>query len=162
MNIPILTYQKIDLAYLLSIAHHPQSGAVVLFSGEARASNLGKEVSSLFFEAFEPMAVSLIEDILQKAIKEFGLNFACCQHKLGSVAISESAVAVITTASHRKEAYEANQYIMHRLKHEVPIWKRETFTDGTVLWGNNCNCPDPLNHIPYTSSLLSLVNGNAT
>jgi molybdopterin synthase catalytic subunit len=49
-------------------------------------------------------------------------------------------VVVITASAHRGEAYEANQYIIHRIKHEATIWKCEYFSDGAKLWGGNCSC----------------------
>lgn len=135
-----LTDKNIDLPFLLSISHHQKCGAVVLFSGEVRNNNIDKEVQHLEFECFIPMANAMIQDILDFAKLNWKLEIAICQHRIGKVEISESAVCVITSSKHRKEAYEANQYIMERVKHEVPIWKKEYFLDGTYEWGNNCNC----------------------
>lgn len=135
-----LTENNIDLPFLLSNSHHQSCGAVVLFSGEVRNNNLDKAVQYLEFESFKPMATVLIKEILDVAKLNWKLEIAICQHRIGKVEISESAVCVITSSKHRKEAYEANQYIMERVKHEVPIWKKEYFLDGTYEWGNNCNC----------------------
>jgi molybdopterin synthase catalytic subunit len=142
----IISDQPIDLGALLTTAHHPKAGAVVLFSGEARNHNLGKEVDYLEYEAFIPMAEQMIGEIIEESCKKWTLDYAICQHRIGKVSICESAVCVITASAHRKEAYEANQYIIHRVKHEVPIWKKEYFKGGTFTWGNNCNCADPNVH----------------
>lgn len=163
MNYNLLTYSNINLPNLLAQSHHANCGAVVLFSGEVRNNNLDKEVQHLEFEAFEPMANSMIKEILDFAKEKWKLEIAICQHRLGKVEISESAVCVITSSKHRKEAYEANQYIMERVKHEVPIWKKEYFLDGSYEWGNNCNChPDgykPENHAKNVpNSFLNLQN----
>jgi len=147
----IITEQPLDLVSLLAMAHHPNAGAVVLFSGEARNHNLGKAVDRLEFEAFVPMAEQMIKEILAEANRKWELNFALCQHQVGKVGICESAVCVITASAHRKEAYHANQYIIHRVKHEVPIWKREFFSDGSSTWGNNCNCADPMKHEEFSA-----------
>jgi molybdopterin synthase catalytic subunit len=56
------------------------------------------------------------------------------------VEVGESAVVVITSSAHRKEAYIANRFIIDKIKHEIPIWKCEYFQDGTREWGGNCNC----------------------
>lgn len=150
MNYNYLTQKCIDLSFLLSLSHHSTCGAVVLFSGEVRNNNINKDVQYLSFEAFIPMAETMIKEILNCAKNKWDLEIAICQHRLGKVDILESAVCVITSSKHRKEAYEANQYIMERVKHEVPIWKKEYFSDGTYEWGNNCNChPEgykPKNH----------------
>lgn len=142
----LITNQPIDLNVLLAEAHHPEAGAIVLFSGEARISNFGKSVQWLEYESFEPLAAKMISDIVNQAIVKWDLKFASCVHRVGKVGISEPAVCVITASPHRKEAYTANQYIIHRVKHEVPIWKKEIFSDGTFAWGGNCNCADQNKH----------------
>lgn len=135
-----ITSEPIDLAGLLAASHHPEAGAVVLFSGDVRDNNLGRDVSFLEYEAQEAMASKLISEILEEARQKWKLNIAIAQHRIGKVGVSEAAVVVITATPHRREAYEANRHIIDRIKHEVPIWKCEYFADGTKLWGGNCNC----------------------
>jgi molybdopterin synthase catalytic subunit len=52
-------------------------------------------------------------------------------HRHGVVPIGEAAVAIVTAAMHRAEAYEANRYIIEAIKDRLPIWKRERFADGS-------------------------------
>ena len=139
-NFPYITEQPLDVVGLLAKSHDPKAGALVLFSGDVRGNNLGKEVSYLEYEAHSSLAAKMIEGILQEAITKWNLTLALAQHRIGRVNVAESAVVVITASVHRKEAYQANRHIIDRIKHEVPIWKCEVFTDGTKQWGNNCNC----------------------
>jgi len=134
--------QHTDLNYseLFDGFRNPNSGAVVLFSGEVRDNNKGREVTHLEYEAYEPMANKMIDEIIDEAISRFNLNQAVCVHRLGRVEISGCAVVVVTGSGHRKEAYDANRYIIDRVKNEVPIWKHEFFADGTSAWGQNCDC----------------------
>ena len=132
--------RALDLVALLSRAHHPGAGAVVLFSGEVRDNNKGLPVDRLEYESYRPMAEKLIGEILNEATTRWGLKAAVAQHRVGRLAIGETAVVVVTAAAHRKEAYEANRYIIDRIKHEAPIWKCEYYADGSHAWGNNCNC----------------------
>jgi molybdopterin synthase catalytic subunit len=129
----------ISPADLLKEYHHPEAGAIVLFSGEVR-SDSNKEVLYLDYEVHTSLAEKMIHEILLEASAKWNLKMALCIHRSGRVAVSEAAVVVITASRHRKEAYEANQYIINRVKHEVPIWKREYFIDGTNEWGHNCSC----------------------
>lgn len=151
-----ISSEVLDLSGLLAASHHPRAGAVVLFSGDVRDNNLGHDVSYLEYEAQEKMAAKMIAGILEEAKHRWQLNIAVAQHRTGKVAVGESAVVVITASPHRKEAYEANRYIIDRIKHEVPIWKCEYFADGTRKWGGNCNCHDitgsPDKHIYETES----------
>ena len=139
-NFSYISAQPLDIAGLLSGSHDPKAGALVLFSGDVRDNNLGKEVAYLEYEAHASLASKLIKEILEEAISKWNLNLAIAQHRTGRVNVGESAVVVITASKHRKEAYQANRHIIDRIKHEVPIWKCEVFTDGTKQWGNNCNC----------------------
>jgi molybdopterin synthase catalytic subunit len=139
-NFPYITEQPLDVVGLLAKSHDPKAGALVLFSGDVRDNNLGKEVSYLEYEAHSSFATKMIEEILYEAIIKWNLTLAVAQHRIGKVSVAESAVVVITASIHRKEAYQANRHIIDRIKHEVPIWKCEVFTDGTKQWGNNCNC----------------------
>jgi molybdopterin synthase catalytic subunit len=133
-------HTPIQYSELFNDFRNPNSGAVVLFSGEVRDNNKGREVTHLEYEAYEPMANKMIEEILEEAKSRFSLNQAVCVHRLGYVEISGCAVVVITGAGHRKEAYDANRFIIDKVKNEVPIWKHEFFADGTSEWGQNCDC----------------------
>ena len=135
-----ISADPIDMAGLLAAAHHPGAGAVVLFSGEVRDNNKGLAVAFLEYEAYRPLAEKMIGEILTEAREKWKLHIAVAQHRIGKVAIGDTAVVVITASAHRSEAYAANRYIIDRIKHEAPIWKCEHYADGTKEWGNNCNC----------------------
>ena len=139
-NFKYISDKSLDIVGLLAQSHDPKAGAIVLFSGDVRDNNIGKEVAYLEYEAHSPLASKMIKEILEEAITKWNLNLAMAQHRVGKVGVGESAVLVITASPHRKEAYQANRRIIDRIKHEVPIWKCEVFTDGTKQWGNNCNC----------------------
>jgi molybdopterin synthase catalytic subunit len=139
-ELPALSAQPLDVVQLLAQAHHPRAGAVVLFSGEVRNHNNGMAVDYLEYEAHEAMASKMIKSIITDAHQKWELNIAVAQHRTGKVSVGETAVIVITASAHRSEAYEANQYIIDRIKHEATIWKCEYFSDGTKQWGGNCSC----------------------
>src|SRR4051794_22879709 len=102
----------IDMAALLAGAHHPGAGAVVLFSGEVRDVNQGRAVVCLEYESYRPLAEKMIAEILETARRQWTLQIAVAQHRVGRVMVGETAVVVITASAHRSEAYEANRYII--------------------------------------------------
>lgn len=122
---------------LLSHFHNPVAGAVVLFSGDVRDNNKDQEVLYLEYEAYPEMANKMIEEILVKAKEQWNLVTAFCQHRIGKLNPSECAVVVITVSKHRKEAYEANRFIIDNVKKDVPIWKKEYFKDAPPEWTAN-------------------------
>src|SRR5579859_7163702 len=115
-NGPYISAEPLDMVALLKGAHHPGAGAVVLFSGEVREHNSGREVAYLEYEAHGPLASKLIAEILQEAMAKWKLHIAIAQHRTGKVGIGETAVIVITAAAHRSEAYAANRHIIDRIK----------------------------------------------
>ena len=139
-NFEYISDKPLDIVGLLALSHDPKAGALVLFSGDVRDNNIDKDVSYLEYEAHTSLASKMIKEILEETVAKWNLNLAIAQHRIGRVGVGESAVVVITSSPHRKEAYQANRHIIDRIKHEVPIWKCEVFADGTTQWGNNCNC----------------------
>ena len=134
----MITHKKINFEELIQKTDD-RAGAVVSFLGLVRNHNLGEGVKYLEYEAYDALANKIISQILTDAIEKWNLHEAFCEHRVGKVNIGESAVVVITQSSHRKEAYEANQYIINRVKAEAPIWKKEFFSSGKVLWSDNDN-----------------------
>ena len=135
-----LTHHPIHIPVILASLSSPLTGGIVLFSGEVRNINKGRAVDYLEYEAYETMAEMKISAIVDYAILHWELNNALCIHRLGRLKISDCAVLVVTASMHRAQAYEANRYIIDMVKMEVPIWKKEYFTDGTQEWGVNSEC----------------------
>ncbi|TGK79150.1 molybdenum cofactor biosynthesis protein MoaE [Leptospira noumeaensis] len=116
----------------------PSMGGYVFFAGIVRDINEGKQVTHLEYEAYSELANQMIENIIQDAFKTWELEFAECIHRLGRLGLGDVAVIVNTGAVHRDEAYKANRYIIDRVKHEVPIWKKEYYVDGSSEWSKGC------------------------
>lgn len=136
-SLPYITSEEIIPHQLLSHFHNPFAGAVVLFSGDVRNHNKGKDVLYLEYEAHKEMAEKMINDILEQAKNQWDLVSAFCQHRVGRIDPSACAVIVITVSKHRKEAYEANRFIIDNVKKDVPIWKKEYFKDAPPEWTAN-------------------------
>ena len=139
-NISCIIHNDIDVNAALMLSNDLRAGGRLIFLGDVRNFNQSKIVTNLEYEAELSMANETILQITNQAIQKFNLFFALCFHRIGKVSVGESAVIIITTHTHRQEAYNANQYIIDKVKHEAPIWKKEFYNDGTYSWGNNCNC----------------------
>ncbi len=113
---------------------HEAAGGFVVFEGKVRNHAEGRSVVGLAYEAFPEMALSQGEALVQEAIERFQLLEARVIHRVGQLAIGETAVVVQTASAHRREAFEACEWIMDQLKWRVPIWKRETYASGVVEW----------------------------
>ncbi|MCW7487737.1 molybdenum cofactor biosynthesis protein MoaE [Leptospira meyeri] len=116
----------------------PSMGGFVLFAGIVRDINDGKQVTHLEYEAYSEMANQMIANIIADACQKWELQHADCIHRLGKLNLGEVAVIVSTGSIHRDEAYKANRYIIDRVKHEVPIWKKEFYINGSSEWSKGC------------------------
>ena len=108
----------------------PQTGGLVTFSGIVRKTESGRELKSLFYEAHESMALKKIKEILEDAIKRFGLLDAIAIHRIGEVQVGEISVFTAAASIHRKDAFRGCEFIIDRIKLDCPIWKKDMFTDG--------------------------------
>jgi molybdopterin synthase catalytic subunit/molybdopterin converting factor small subunit len=110
----------------------PEDGAVAVFEGIVRNHSRGRQTLYLEYEAYEPMAVSKMQEVGREAKEKFAIDRIGMIHRLGRLEIGETSVAIIVTSAHRRAAFEACQYAIDRLKQIVPIWKKEYFADGAV------------------------------
>ena len=126
-----LTEAPIDVAALERSVAGSGMGAIVTFVGRARdVADDGRTVIELEYEAYAEMADSVLDEIRAEAERRFGVACAVV-HRSGLVPIGEAAVAIVTAARHRAEAYEANRFVIEAIKERLPIWKRERFADGS-------------------------------
>ena len=113
-------------------------GGIVTFVGIVRAlADDGRPVDGLSYEAFEPMALQIFEQIAGEARGRFGDVALAMVHRIGDLAVGETAVAVLAAAPHRAEAFAACRFAIDELKERAPIWKRERYADGAAEWRSN-------------------------
>jgi molybdopterin synthase catalytic subunit len=125
-----LVREPIDIKEFETVS--PADGALCLFLGVVRNENAGKPVLYLDYEAYEEMALPLMQEIAAQARRKWKLTQIRLVHRLGRLEIGEASVAVAVTAPHRGEAFDACRYLIDALKATVPIWKKEFHTDGAV------------------------------
>lgn len=113
----------------------PTQGGLVTFSGAVRRISKGQTVDHLEYEAFPPMAEKQMAKIASEAAERWPGVQVAIVHRVGRLEVGELAVVIAASAPHRKEAFLACEYAIDRLKQDVPIWKKETTTDGAVWVG---------------------------
>ncbi|MGH7863626.1 MAG: molybdenum cofactor biosynthesis protein [Candidatus Binataceae bacterium] len=138
-----ITRGQIDVAELEREVADPRAGAIVTFVGTTRCENAGRNVIRLEYEAYEPMALGEIRKIAREAGERWNIVRIAIRHRVGSVDIGETSVAIAVSAAHRAEAFEACRFAIDRLKLIVPIWKKEYFEGGEVWVG--CQTSHPPN-----------------
>lgn len=127
--------RPLTLQEVVDAVSGPGQGGVVTFSGAIRAVSKGKQVSHLEYEAFPPMAEKQMARIADEAATKWPGVQVAIVHRVGRLAPGELAVVIAASAPHRKEAFLACEHAIDRLKQDVPIWKKETTSDGAVWVG---------------------------
>jgi molybdopterin synthase catalytic subunit len=129
----VITKNPIDIQYVIKSAERAEAGAVNVFIGTVRSKTGQRRVIRLEYEAYEPMAVLEIKKIIELAKYKWKLQGWAVSHRVGTLNIGDVAVVVAVSTAHRKESFEACQFIIDSLKQTVPIWKKEVF-DGGEEW----------------------------
>jgi molybdopterin synthase catalytic subunit len=125
-----ITDQPIDVQKIISAASRKEAGAVNTFIGTVRDNTSGNKVIRLEYEAYEPMAISEIQKIIDRTTEHWKLTGFAVSHRVGVLQPGEIAVVVAVSTPHRKDSFAACQFIIDTLKQTVPIWKREFFENG--------------------------------
>ena len=105
-------------------------GAVVSFVGLTRETEGKADVLRLEFDAWQDRLTPVLERLAHEAIKRFAVLSVAMAHRTGSVGPQEPIVAIHVGSPHRKEAFQACEWLIDELKKQAPIWKKEVTTDG--------------------------------
>jgi molybdopterin synthase catalytic subunit len=127
-----LCREPIDSERLIAEIKRGEDGAVVVFDGIVRNHTRGRQTLHLDYEAYEEMAEKQLREIAAEARTRFGVRQIIIVHRLGRLVVGETSVLIVVASAHRAQAFEACRWLIDTLKQTVPIWKKETFVDGTV------------------------------
>lgn len=125
-----ITGKPIDPQKVIDTACSLGAGAVNVFIGTVRNNANGKNVLWLEYEAYESMAVAEIKKITDEASHKWPLLGWGVSHRIGTLKPGEVSVVVAVATPHRRDSFEACQFIIDNLKEKAPIWKKEVFEDG--------------------------------
>lgn len=130
-----ITIAPLSLDDVSRLADSPANGAIVVMSGTVRDRTEGKSVTLLEYQAYEPMAIAIFQQIVTDIRKTWPqTNRVVIHHRIGRLKIGEISVLVAVGCPHRAEAFEACRYAIDTLKHNAPIWKKEHWADGSSTW----------------------------
>ncbi len=127
--------QPLSLDEVVRAVDSTGRGGLVTFSGVVRDVSKGKKVSKLEYEAYAPMAEKKLREIAAEAKAQWPGVEVAVVHRVGTLSPGELAVVIAVSAPHRKEAFRGCEFVIDRLKQDVPIWKKEFAEDGEVWVG---------------------------
>lgn len=155
-----ITDQAIDPREVEKAVWSTADGAMVTFSGVVRDHDGGRtDVLDIEYSA-HPAAGDILRRLCDQVATEHSgpvdasgadgadgkaadpqrVTRVGAVHRVGVLPVGEIAVVAVAVAPHRAEAFAACSDLIERLKHEVPIWKRQRFTGGVSEWVGVGDC----------------------
>jgi molybdopterin synthase catalytic subunit len=126
----------LQVADVLAVVEGPERGGVVTFAGVVRRQGHHlPDVIRLEYEAYVEMAEQVLADIAEELEREWPGTRIAIHHRVGSLAVGETAVVIAAAAPHRAEAFDACRAAIDRLKERAPIWKKEIGESGEAWLG---------------------------
>lgn len=129
--------EPLDVAELAALVDQAAAGAVVTFAGVVRDHDGGRSVSELSYSAHPTAGAVVAQVAADVAAKAQGVRAIAVSHRVGRLAIGDVALACAVAADHRREAFETCALLVDEVKRLLPVWKQQSFTDGTDEWVNS-------------------------
>jgi molybdopterin synthase catalytic subunit len=147
----VLSSEPISVDQAIAAVESETAGAVVSFSGVVRNHDGGKPVDRLSYSA-HPTARKVLDDVVAQLVAEQAEQAEAAAsggahgtgaippvriwvaHRVGPLEIGDPALVCAVSAAHRGQAFAVCSELVDRVKAQVPIWKEQFFSDGTVEW----------------------------
>ncbi len=130
-----ITSKEIDVKSVLdSIDNTGDFGATVIFIGTVRNYGDNGQVIGMSYEAYVGMAEERIKAIETEVKKKWDVKEIRVVHRVGDLKLGDNSITIAISTPHSKDAYDASQFILKKIKQDVPIWKNERLLDGNTKW----------------------------
>lgn len=140
----VLSTEPISVEQAIAAVESDTAGAVVSFSGVVRNHDGGKAVERLSYSA-HPTAHQVMTDVVARLVAEQQAEQQAAgsstrpvriwaAHRIGMLEVGDPALVCAVSAAHRGQAFAVCAELVDRIKEQVPIWKEQFFSDGTVEW----------------------------
>ena len=130
-----VTEAPISVTELADAVQDAAAGAVVTFEGVVRNHDAERAVTGIGYSC-HPTAGQVVEQIARDVAQQGRVRALGVVHRVGDLSVGEAALAVAVSSDHRAEAFAVCGQIVEEVKKRLPVWKRQTFTDGTAQWSN--------------------------
>ena len=124
----VIGVQKTELALselMFSLLGDSENGAIVHFIGTVRDLSGSEHIEQMFLEHYPGMTEKAMQKLVEQARERWSLGRVVMLHRVGEMHCADPIVFVGVTSAHRQAAFEAAQFMMDRLKRDIPFWKKE-------------------------------------
>lgn len=124
-----VSHEDFDVSEELAKLQRPErkAGAAVTFTGIVRSDD---GVTAMHLEHYPEMTEKSLAKIIEKARARWEIEDVVVIHRVGELKAGDRIVLTVVTSAHRREAFEASEFIMDWLKTEAPFWKKEMTAEG--------------------------------
>jgi len=140
----LLTKERINVLEALAFVNSPYCGGTSIFIGTTRNTESGndaKQVSHLIYEAYEDMALTVMDNIVGSLVRDAkGLHKVYVCHRIGQVDIGQESILIAVSSPHRSSCHQMVMQILNEIKRKTPIWKKVCFAheeDSLSDWSSN-------------------------
>lgn len=127
---------------VLAAVSDSAAGGTALFVGTVRDEDHGRAVRELSY-AVHTSAEAELRRVAEKVAADFPVRALAALHRVGDLAVGDTAVIVAVACPHRAEAFAAARRLIDDLKETVPIWKHQVFAGGEAEWVGACDTEPP-------------------
>lgn len=106
------------------------AGAIVSFDGVVRGTEKDRPIAALDYEVYDPMATGQLTQLAESLREQHGLIAMRVEHSRGRVPVGQCSFRLQIASKHRKEAIQAMDVFIDRMKQDVPIWKKAVFAES--------------------------------
>jgi len=103
------------------------SGSLVMHIGIVRPSSEGKKVSSIEYQIEKNRAERELHQIVEDIKGKWQIQDIALLRRIGKLVLGEIILVAAIAAPHRKEAFEACQYAIERLRGMTSVQKKEIY-----------------------------------
>ncbi|XOV79885.1 MAG: molybdopterin synthase catalytic subunit MoaE [Aestuariibacter sp.] len=116
--------------YQLLRENSADCGAIVTFTGLVRDFCQDGNISCMTLEHYPGMTEKSLMDISSEARRRWDLGDVRIIHRVGTLEAKAQIVFIGVSSRHRKDAFEAAEFLIDYLKTRAPFWKKEHLTSG--------------------------------
>ncbi|KAJ3479612.1 hypothetical protein NLI96_g8940 [Meripilus lineatus] len=152
-GIAVLTYDDLDVQQIIASVGDNGAGATAVFIGTTRDSFKGKVVTRLDYQAYSKLAMKTMMSIIHAAHERCSRSThhtenkpvsaiirVAVHHRLGTVPVGQPSIVIAVSSPHRRESFEACEFVLEEVKQKAQIWKREFYegeSEETAEWKAN-------------------------
>ncbi|MGB3327952.1 MAG: molybdenum cofactor biosynthesis protein MoaE [Thermomicrobiales bacterium] len=144
----IVTADPIDPRAVEALVAGPDAGAICTFTGTVRDNARDKDVIALDYEAYVPAAEKMLAHIGLEIVDRWPGVRTAITHRTGLLQPGEASVVIACASAHRAASFAAAAYAIDRIKEIVPIWKKESYDDGSSWIGSEAEYQQEIGRLP--------------